>query len=442
MATAPSLFGASPELIQQQRAADIQAQAEAASGRDINQQVRYSDSINFNRLGDRLGGLLGGQDPAMQQYQKRQSVLQGVDLTSAVSLFTAAQKAATMGDYEGASQLTAKAQEIQAASTKNRLDDSTIQKNLSEKTTPDMKNASAVADTVAERGTPEWNKAYATRLQTLTTPAGQVLAYGTDTQVLSKAMFNKDFAALTQEQAQAVSDRKEFNSRTVAKSGATPAAIQEGAFAKGLGGGQATAILESKTSANDARQILETNQVGRSLLDSGALTGTGANFFVSLNNGLKQAGVDFGFADSAANSQAFAAAMGANVGRVVKQFGAGTAISDGDRKYAAQVAAGEITVTETALRRILDINDRASRSIINRHNESVKGIQTNIPLRVEMPAAAPPPPPSSASRIPSQSVPPQAAQAQAAQAPIYAKNSQTGERRVSTDGGATWTTVR
>lgn len=174
---------------------------------------------------------------------------------------------------------------------------------------------------------------------------------------------------------------------------------QESAFATGLGSGQAKAVLESKTGAQDAAEILRTNQVGRDLLKSGAITGTGADFFVGFNNALKQAGVDFGYADAAANSQAYAAAMGANVGRIVKQFGAGTGLSDADREYAAQIAGGKIGLTEASLRKILDINDRAANRVIDLHNKNVSGIKTNIPLTVEKPTFTPPQP-SGASLIP------------------------------------------
>jgi len=168
---------------------------------------------------------------------------------------------------------------------------------------------------------------------------------------------------------------------------------QEGAFATGLGAGQSKRILESQAGAQDAAEILRTNQVGRDLLKSGAITGTGANFFVGFNNALKQAGVDFGYADASANSQAYAAAMGANVGRIIKQFGAGTGLSDADREYAAQMAGGRISLTEPALRRILEINDKAANRVIDLHNKNVSGIKTNIPLTVEKPASMPVQPP-------------------------------------------------
>jgi hypothetical protein len=166
---------------------------------------------------------------------------------------------------------------------------------------------------------------------------------------------------------------------------------QQGAFEAGLGKGQSDRILANQVVAQDAAAILETNKVGRDLLKAGAITGTGADFLVGFNNALKQAGVDFGYADAAANSQAYAAAMGANVGRIIKQFGAGTGLSDADREYAAQIAGGKIGLTEASLRKILEINDKAANRVIDLHNKNVSGIKTNIPLTVEKPTFAAPP---------------------------------------------------
>jgi hypothetical protein len=166
---------------------------------------------------------------------------------------------------------------------------------------------------------------------------------------------------------------------------------QEKAFEAELGKGQADRILKSKEGAESAAAILQTNQVGRDILKSGAITGAGADFFVGLNQALKTAGIDFGFADAAANSQAYAAAMGQNTAQLIKQFGAGTGLSDADREYATKIAGGSINLDEKAIRKILDINDRAARNVINRHNQSVEGIKTNIPLKVSAtPTVAPP----------------------------------------------------
>jgi hypothetical protein len=175
--------------------------------------------------------------------------------------------------------------------------------------------------------------------------------------------------------------------KDIARSGAGVYGPQEKSFETGLGKGQSDRILANQVVAQDAAAILETNQVGRDLLKSGAITGTGADFFVGFNNALKQAGIDFGYADAAANSQAYAAAMGANVGRIIKQFGAGTGLSDADRDYAAQMAGGKINLTEAALRKILDINDKAANRVIDLHNKNVSGVKTNIPLTVDKPVS-------------------------------------------------------
>ena len=175
---------------------------------------------------------------------------------------------------------------------------------------------------------------------------------------------------------------------------------QEKAFESELGSGQAKSIIKSREGAQDAASILQTNEVGRQILNSGAITGAGADFFVGLNQALKTAGIDSGYADAAANSQAYAATMAANTGKLIKQFGAGTGLSDSDKAYATKAAAGEITMDAKAIRDVLAINDKAARNVIKLHNKSVEGIKTNVPLKVEMPpetkpaapaAIAPPP---------------------------------------------------
>jgi hypothetical protein len=162
---------------------------------------------------------------------------------------------------------------------------------------------------------------------------------------------------------------------------------QEKAFEGELGKGQAKRIIDSQVAAQDAASIIDTVKTGRNIMKSGMIAGAGADFLVNLNQGLKTAGIDAGFADAAANSQAFAANMAANVGKLIKQFGAGTGLSDTDLKFAKDMAGGRVTLDAKAINKILDINERAARNTITRHNKDVKGIKTNIPLEVEMPSA-------------------------------------------------------
>lgn len=174
----------------------------------------------------------------------------------------------------------------------------------------------------------------------------------------------------------------------IAKAGSSNIRIdqkQESAFESGLGAGQSKLLLESKVAAKDAASIIDTVKTGRDIMKSGMITGAGADFLVNLNQGLKTAGIDSGYADAAANSQAFAANMAGNVGKLIKQFGSGTALSDADREFAKDMAGGRISLDAKAINRILDINERAARNVITQHNKDVKGIKTNIPLEVEMP---------------------------------------------------------
>jgi hypothetical protein len=160
---------------------------------------------------------------------------------------------------------------------------------------------------------------------------------------------------------------------------------QEKAFETELGKEQAGDLIKSRAAARDAVAIIDTVKTGRDIMKSGMITGAGAEFLVNLNQGLKTVGIDAGYADAAANSQAFAANMANNVGKLIKQFGAGTGLSNADREYAEKMAGSKITLDAKAIDRILDINERASRNVISRHNKDVKGIKTNIPLEVEMP---------------------------------------------------------
>ena len=173
--------------------------------------------------------------------------------------------------------------------------------------------------------------------------------------------------------------------KEIARAGAATLPVQEKAFETELGKEQAGELIKSRNAARDAAAIIDTVKTGRDIMKSGMITGAGADFLVNLNQGLKTAGIDAGYADASANSQAFAANMAANVGKLIKQFGSGTGLSDADRKFAIEMAGGRVSLDSKAIDKILDINEKAARNTITRHNKDVKGVKTNIPLEVEMP---------------------------------------------------------
>jgi len=161
---------------------------------------------------------------------------------------------------------------------------------------------------------------------------------------------------------------------------------QEGAFAGELGKGQAKSLMDSKSAATDAKEIINTVNEGRRLLNSGMVTGFGAETLVGIGQALSQAGITFA-EDATANSQAYAANMAQNVGKIIKLFGAGTGLSNADREYAEKMAGGKINLDKKAIEKILDINERMARNVITQHNKNASGIKTNIPLTVEAPPA-------------------------------------------------------
>jgi hypothetical protein len=430
-------------MYQQQQQDRADAQALQYAKLDPFQQANYAIGRGANMLGGAIGGALGGQDPELQRITRAQQIASQIDFTDPQSF---KQGMAALGDdtqsklqlaqifrqqqESGAliGQRNAAAQASIAQATRERGPTGDVAKGMrvneitralqtpelnplerigleaelkslspakaKEPTTNEITNAAAFAATKGEPGTPAYTAAFQSKHSELIAkapPAPNIktvgVAKGTNQPVYFDQNTNEQFTVAAGPDGKPA--RKLYVGgvdRTTAKTEVgVKLPAQESEFEKGLGGGQSKLVLENKAAAQDAAEILRTNQVGRELLKAGAITGTGADFFIGLNNALAQAGIDFGYADAAANSQAYAAAMGANVGRIIKQFGAGTGLSDADREFAEKMAGGKIALTKTALQRILSINDRAANRVIDLHNRNVKNIKTNIPLTVEKP---------------------------------------------------------
>lgn len=157
-------------------------------------------------------------------------------------------------------------------------------------------------------------------------------------------------------------------------------------FGTGLAGKQADELVKGRQAAGEAVEMITTFNEGRKLLDSGVITGAGAEFINNMGRGLSQIGINFA-QDPVANTQAFSAVMAQNVGKIIKQFGAGTGLSDADREYAAKMAGGLVALDEAALRKIIEIGDRAARNVIKKHNQNAQGVESIIPLSVTEPPA-------------------------------------------------------
>jgi hypothetical protein len=144
-------------------------------------------------------------------------------------------------------------------------------------------------------------------------------------------------------------------------------------LAKKIGEKSGEVIVEKRQKAQDAALTLTSNQEARKLLDSGVITGTGANYIKGFGKALNQIGFNVS-KDEIANTEAFVAQRALEVGRLITMFGAGTGLSDADRDYANKAAAGDITMTEESIRKILDISDTAARNSISNYSAEIENI--------------------------------------------------------------------
>lgn len=157
------------------------------------------------------------------------------------------------------------------------------------------------------------------------------------------------------------------------------------AFATELNKAFANEFTEQRKSAIDAVASIKSNDEALKLLDSGIITGTGADYILQVGKALQQAGINLA-PDAIANTEAFVATRAQEVGRIIKLFGAGTGLSDKDREFATRAAAGEISLTESSIRRVLEINAKASRNIVRAYNNTVSQLDPSIvPFDLRLP---------------------------------------------------------
>lgn len=141
-------------------------------------------------------------------------------------------------------------------------------------------------------------------------------------------------------------------------------------FDRRFGQKEADRVAGLKQSADDAVMTLETLREGKSLIDSGIYSGAAGEIKLGFDKWLQEAGVNVG-GETASNTEAYASSMGRMVGKVIKQFGSGTGLSDADRDYAEKIAGGKITLTDKSIRKLLDINERLARFEIRRYNKEI-----------------------------------------------------------------------
>ena len=148
----------------------------------------------------------------------------------------------------------------------------------------------------------------------------------------------------------------------------------EDAFSKEIGKKLADDIVKSRDKATTSLLTADVlnNQWEAITSKIGVITGTGANFKLGLGKVLAAAGlISDKQEELLANTEAFAANAGNMVAEVISAFGAGSGLSNADREYATAMAAGNITVTEESIKKILRLQALATKRKIEVHNMKV-----------------------------------------------------------------------
>ena len=150
----------------------------------------------------------------------------------------------------------------------------------------------------------------------------------------------------------------------------------ETAFAGSMGEEYGKIVIKSFDDAEQAVSSLFTIETGLDLLDEGINTGSFAKTENAARAILNKVGLTKD--SSVGATQAYTATLGNLVGQIIKQFGAGTGLSDADREYALGIAGGNINLDEYALRKILDIQKRVQIAIINKHNTKASALPADF----------------------------------------------------------------
>jgi hypothetical protein len=165
------LFGLTPEMYGQQQRTTALSEGIQLAQLDPAARGQAMIYAGVKGLGDVVGGALGAKDPVLMRMTQRNQLLQEMDISNPESLIQVAKKAASIGDNEFAMALVDKARQTQSemAQTQQRLSASRASEAQAtrERMTPQQQNAMAYAESVAPKGTPQYNQVYQQTLSQL-----------------------------------------------------------------------------------------------------------------------------------------------------------------------------------------------------------------------------------------------------------------------------------
>lgn len=171
---------------------------------------------------------------------------------------------------------------------------------------------------------------------------------------------------------------------------------------KGLYGGMASkqgdANVELYTQAQKAPDLLQRAQRVKQLLgpNTQAITGAGAEWLLTGSKIANQLGFNTG--DAASDTEALSRELAASTLDSIKSsgLGGGTGFSNADRDFLEKAVGGKITLEAKTLKRLADLNEKASLTTIQRWNATASRLKPEElkalgMAQIEMPAGTQPP---------------------------------------------------
>lgn len=460
-----SLFGVTPESYQQQQSAAEDQRALALAQLTPFQRAEFNINRGAYNLGQAVGGALGAQDPQLQLISARNAIAKQINYNDPASIQQGVQQLAQAGDTVGAMQLATvgrdleykQAQTAQARAAANRerqqgvppdvlkaqrIGEITVAlqspdldpaarssleaqlRSLQPEKTPtqsaqlqlasDIEATQSAVDTLsAQPQSPERDAALRRaqiRLDALNRQLPKEARedrFGVDRESVSMELYNKPFAQLTQAERTAVNARLDLAANNKAKSGAAQFVLP----------GQKELVdipaFRAKVQATIRPQLdtlTATEQALQSIEDS-----IKSNNFVSFNAARTQ------LARALGDSQLSR--------RDIEQAGGDPSLLGGFYDATSRLFTGTPSVdTQNKIRSTLNAIQTVAR------NRGKTEVEQQLKIALRSPGYS-----NNADTVrEALTFPELAARPAAAKAPIYARNPTTGERIMSTDGGATW----
>jgi len=362
-----------------------------------------SGSLAGDVMGGRLKGMLGGgKTVGLSPREEMQKGLRNFDNLDAQGKRDLIGRLQASGQTSLAGQLAAQLKadlqkaKTEAEATAKATRTSKIRQTVVER----MGEDSRFADIKPLVAVGAFDNDFSSIIKTLTQPSGDKKlgklysatdADGNDIIVSVQSQKGKDDKLVT-------IDGKPIPKGTVLKAGGTKVAVnlnneEETALNKELGKLKAKAVMSSYEEATKA-------QVGSQVIDDqwdiissqiGVISGKAAEFKLGAAKALKAVGLiggdDSDTDELIANTETYISNAGNLVARVIKEFGAGTGLSDADRDFAQGIVAGRINLDAKSMKRLIKLQARAVRRQIKEHNKKLSKLSPDnqATLSVEVP---------------------------------------------------------